>query len=134
MGTSLDAIHLVLRSLVSTEPWLRDPNVVPLPWRQPIFEDTLRRATEDGSANNRPPLKLGIYSTNNVVNPHPPIARGLRMVVEALRKAGHKASELSCWILSKSSRALIALHQIGSRLDAAQSIDCQTYSRNISAS
>ena len=90
MGTSLDAIQLVLKSLISTEPWERDPNVVPLPWRESIFEHTMRRAMDDGSANDYPPLKLGIYSMNNVINPHPPIARGLRMVVDALNNAGHK--------------------------------------------
>ena len=52
----------------------------------------MRRAMADGSANDCPPLKLGIYSTNNIVNPHPPIARGLRMVVTALKNAGHQVS------------------------------------------
>ena len=94
MGTSLDAIYLVLKSLISTEPWQRDPNVVPLPWRESVFEDTMRRAAVDGSANEHPPLKLGIYSINNLVNPHPPVARGLRLVVDALKNAGHKVHHL----------------------------------------
>lgn len=93
MGTSIDALHLVLKSIISTEPWQRDPNVVPVPWRESIYNDTMQRATTDGSANGGMPLKFGIYSTNGIVNPHPPIARGLKLVVDALKNAGHKVDK-----------------------------------------
>ena len=100
MGTSIDVLHLVLKSIISTEPWQRDPNVVPLPWREPIYNDTMRRATTDGFANGCLSLKLGIYSSNGVVNPHPPIARGLKLVVDALKNAGHKVNKQWCRYLS----------------------------------
>lgn len=92
MGTSLDALHLLMTSILSIHPWLRDPNVVNIPWRQEITDATLRRAAADGSSNDAVPLKLGIFWTDGVVTPQPPIARGLRLVVEAVKKAGHKAS------------------------------------------
>lgn len=61
MGTSLDAIHLVLRSVLLAQPWIRDPNVVPVPWRDDYVEETLSRAAAaDGKANDNKPLKLGI--------------------------------------------------------------------------
>jgi amidase len=57
------------------------------------MEDSLlKRATKDGNANDQTPLKIGVLWTDGIVGPQPPILRGLRMVVNALQKAGHKAS------------------------------------------
>ena len=81
-----------MKSVLSTKPWLRDPEVVTIPWRQSLVDSTLSRASPDGSSNKNIPLKLGIYWTNNAVGPQPPIDRGLHLVVETLRKAGHKVS------------------------------------------
>lgn len=94
LGTSLDALKLVTTSLLSTKPWLHDPWVTNIPWRQDIVDDVLARASSDGSANEQVPLKLGVFWTNRVVGPHPPIVRGLRMVSETLQKAGHKVRRL----------------------------------------
>lgn len=93
MGTSLDVIHLVFSSLLETQPWLRDPSLVPIPWRQELTDQTLAKTAIDGSSNHQKPLKLRIYWTDNVVTPHPPIARGLRTVVECVKKAGHQVVE-----------------------------------------
>ncbi|KAE8154450.1 amidase signature domain-containing protein [Aspergillus avenaceus] len=93
LGNTIEAIHLVLSSLISTKPWLRDPNVAPLPWRQGIVDETLSRAgktSRSASAGEKRPLKLGILWTDGVVTPHPPVARGLHLVVEAVERAGHK--------------------------------------------
>lgn len=91
LSTSLDGIELVLKSVLSTQPWIRDPVVLPMPFRQEVFDEYLTRAQSDGTASSgRPPLKLGIMWTDGLVQPHPPITRGLRMVSDALEKAGHK--------------------------------------------
>lgn len=74
-----------MKSLLSTSPWTRDPEVLPIAWKQDILDSTLRRAAGGGNK-----LKLGIYWHDGVVRPHPPVARGLRMVVDALEAAGHK--------------------------------------------
>ncbi|KAJ6036184.1 general amidase [Penicillium herquei] len=87
MGTSIDALRLVLSSILSTEPWLRDPVVVPIPWRENIAEETLARS--DGGT----PLKLGIFWTDDWVTPHPPVQRALRQIVDAVKGAGHKVVE-----------------------------------------
>lgn len=75
---------------MQTQPWLRDPAVVPIPWRQNVIDEYSARANADGTAKEKP-LKLGIVWTNNVVGPHPPIKRGMKMVVDAIKAAGHKA-------------------------------------------
>lgn len=90
LGTSLAATHLVFSSIVATQPWLRDPGLAPVPWRQHLVDETLARATTSGAANEQKPLKLGIYWTDNVVTPQPPITRGLRTVVEFVKNAGHQ--------------------------------------------
>jgi amidase len=81
LGPTIGSIKLVLESLISTQPWLRDPDVVPVPWRPQIVEDILCPTRS---------FKFGIYKTDKVVNPHPPISRGLQIVVGAVRRAGHK--------------------------------------------
>lgn len=91
LSTSIDGIGLVLKSVLSTKPWLRDPAVVPIPFRQEIVDEYLGRAHDDGTAKQgRTPFKLGVLWTDGVVGPHPPITRSLRMVIDAIRNAGHK--------------------------------------------
>ncbi|KAK4548332.1 hypothetical protein LTR36_010202 [Oleoguttula mirabilis] len=92
MGASLGAVGLVLKSLISTQPWLRDPSVVPIPWRQQIVEETLGRNRDKDTNATSKPLKLGVYWDDGVVTPHPPVARELRIVAEAVEKAGHKVT------------------------------------------
>ena len=91
MSTSVDGLGLALRSVLSTQPWLRDPSVVPLPFRQDIVDSYLARVNEDGTSTvKHTPLKLGILWNDGAVNPHPPITRGQKLLVDAMRKAGHK--------------------------------------------
>ena len=88
MSTSLEALEIAFRSLLSTRPWTKDPSVVPIPWRQEILNAVNERATSNGKQKWRP-LKLGILWNDGSVQPHPPVRRGLQMVVDAVRRAGH---------------------------------------------
>ncbi|KAL8932914.1 MAG: hypothetical protein Q9216_006617, partial [Gyalolechia sp. 2 TL-2023] len=60
-----------------------------MPWNSEIEASALSRANADGSANDVP-LKIGIYWTDRVVTPQPPIQRGLRIVRDLVRDLGHK--------------------------------------------
>ena len=80
-----------MTSILSLSPWLSDPYAIQIPWREEIVSATLERAAEKGSSDVQRPLKLGIFWTDSVVTPHPPIQRGLRLVADAIDKAGHKA-------------------------------------------
>ena len=88
MGTSLDAIRLVITSILSTEPWRRDPGVVSMPWNIEMEKNTLARRNPKGSNGNLP-LRFGIFWSDGVVAPQPPIARGLRMLHKMLQADGH---------------------------------------------
>ena len=88
LSTSLGGLELILRSILSTKPWLNDPAVVPMSFRQEIVDEYLSRA--EPSKLSGLPLKLGVLWNDGVVGPQPPIIRGLHMVVNAVRRAGHK--------------------------------------------
>ncbi|KAI1762701.1 amidase signature domain-containing protein [Hypoxylon sp. FL1150] len=86
LSTSIDGLNLILKSVLSTNPWLRDPAVVPIPFRHDVFDAYSSR----GSLETGKPLKFGVLWSDNVVGLHPPILRGLHMTVDAVRKSGHK--------------------------------------------
>lgn len=92
MGTSIDAMKLVMTSILSTKPWLRDPGVISLPWNNAMERITLERAAADGSTNDHLPFKFGFFRNDGVVAPHPPIARGLRKLHDLLKSRGHKVN------------------------------------------
>ncbi|CZR51505.1 related to general amidase [Phialocephala subalpina] len=68
LSSSVDALHL----------------------RQSLADSTLSRASTDGYSNSNLQLKLGVFWTDGIVGPHPPITRGLQLVVDTLRGVGHK--------------------------------------------
>lgn len=68
---------------------MRDPGVITMPWNSEMEKATLARATPDGSANENLPLKFGIFWSDGVVAPQPPVARGLRIVHDILKTNGH---------------------------------------------
>ncbi|KAM0306261.1 hypothetical protein HYE67_002275 [Fusarium culmorum] len=91
MGTSIDALEIVFKSVLGTEPWLRDPAVLPIPFRKEMMDSYMSRADSKGNAKSgERPLKMGVLWSDGMVGPHPPVLRGLRVVAEALKKAGHK--------------------------------------------
>ena len=62
LGTSVAALELALRSVLSTRPWERDPAVVPIPFRQEVV-DRYRGRADAVSGAAKPgglPLKLGV--------------------------------------------------------------------------
>lgn len=92
LGPSIDSLRLVFKSLLSVEPWLHDPEVLPLPYRSEAALDP--KKPEE--------LTFGIFEADGVVTPHPPITRAVRMVSEALNAQGHNvvfyshSSDQSC--------------------------------------
>ena len=90
MGTSIGSLKLVMSALLSTKPWLRDPDVIPLPWRSDVEQEVLGRVDRHGRAAAGAPLRIGILHNDGYMRPHPPIARGLRMIEDVLTRAGHE--------------------------------------------
>jgi amidase len=93
MGTSIESLKLVMSAVLSTKPWLRDPSVIPLAWRSDIEQEVLGRVDRHGRAAAGAPLRIGIIHNDGYMRPHPPIARGLRMIEAALTRAGHEVTD-----------------------------------------
>jgi amidase len=75
LARSLVDITLYSKAIIESEPWLRDPKCLPIPWR-PI--------------KLPPKLKLGILWSDMIVSPTPPVQRALAATADKLRKAGHE--------------------------------------------
>ncbi|KIW71755.1 hypothetical protein PV04_03889 [Phialophora macrospora] len=90
LATTARGVRLLAKSILSAKPWLHDPLVVDMPWRdaqeQAIF-DIIKSSSDKGQ------LSFAVMKSDGVVNPQPPVARAINMVVEALGKAGHKVIE-----------------------------------------
>ncbi|KAI4241118.1 MAG: hypothetical protein L6R40_004757 [Gallowayella cf. fulva] len=93
MGTSVGALKLIMASMLSTEPWTRDPNVVKMPWNDDIEGWTLAKANPSWSADKSWALKFGMFWTDGVVTPHPPVRRALRLVHDVLKQTGQKVRD-----------------------------------------
>lgn len=78
LSRSLEGLELVMSSLLCTSPWLRDPAVVPVPWRKENRPEAGKR------------LRFGVFWWDGMINPHPPVTRALNMAVTALKNAGHE--------------------------------------------
>lgn len=82
MGHSPRDLKLYCKIIVDSKPWLADPKVIPLPWR-PVEMPSQ--------------LCFAVIRTNNIINPLPPVARGMEIAIRKLKEAGHDIIE---WDLS----------------------------------
>lgn len=89
MATTARALKYVTKAILSQNPWLYDPMVAPIPWRE-SEEDAISRLI---SATGKERLCFGVLNGDGVVNLNPPISRAIQTVVEVVRKAGHEAIE-----------------------------------------
>ncbi|CAF3962039.1 unnamed protein product [Rotaria sordida] len=74
LAQAREDINLFMKTILDTQPWLRDPSLVPIPWRSITLD----------SKN----LTVAVMWDDGVVHPHPPITRALQETVEYLKKSG----------------------------------------------
>ncbi|KAH8899771.1 amidase [Thozetella sp. PMI_491] len=74
MSNSLTGIDMFMRAVLAAEPWIEEPVLVPLPWRD----------VELVPSSNRP-LRIGIMWHDAVVLPHPPITRAMEELARKLK-------------------------------------------------
>jgi amidase len=79
MTRSLLNIRLFFKSILDTKPWLVDPKVHNIPWREDLFQEGL---------NNK--LCFGVVQFNQIAHLSPPVQRAINMSINALEKAGHQ--------------------------------------------
>ncbi|KAF9873245.1 hypothetical protein CkaCkLH20_09408 [Colletotrichum karsti] len=73
MSVDREALSLFMRVALAAKPWLTDPAIIAKPWTPYKFTR---------------PLKIAVEWWDGVVQPHPPITRALREVVDACRTCG----------------------------------------------
>lgn len=78
LSTSLSGIKTFMKTLIDQKPWIYDPMLVPLPWK-PSSPSLLR------SEGNQRKLRIGVLRSDGIVQPHPPILRGIDTLVSKLR-------------------------------------------------
>jgi amidase len=84
LGTTAGAVTLAMKSVLSQSPWLYDPQVVDIPWRDHEFGAVY---------SNKAQLTFAVMKSDGIANPDPPVGRAVDMTVAALEKAGHTIIE-----------------------------------------
>ncbi|KAJ8456762.1 hypothetical protein ONZ45_g18587 [Pleurotus djamor] len=79
---SLAGVKTFTESIITHQPWLKDPNVLRKRWSEEEY-----RLVDHGFGKS---LCFAILWDDGIVVPHPPITRGLEMTKKALIAAGHK--------------------------------------------
>ena len=74
LSTSLGGIKLFMRTVLAAKPWLKEPSLVPMPWRVGETVIPAQRL-----------LKVGVMWSDGVVTPHPPVQRALKEVCARLK-------------------------------------------------
>lgn len=88
IAPTVRSLEFLFKAILSQQPWFHDPLVLEIPWRDDHAHET-RRLIEQAHAGV-PSLAFGILRYDGVARIHPPIARGLKLVEQTLRRLGHK--------------------------------------------
>lgn len=74
LSHSVASLKLVIRSLLSQQPWLHDPLCHEIPWR-----DNHEKEIQDLISHSK--LVFGVIKHDGIVTPHPPVRRALAIVI-----------------------------------------------------
>lgn len=77
LSTSLQGCKLFMKTLIDQKPWLKEPSLLPFPWRDNVSYLT----KSDGKKR----LKVAVLWDDGVVKPHPPVIRALKEVSSKLK-------------------------------------------------
>ncbi|KAK6537338.1 hypothetical protein TWF694_011529 [Orbilia ellipsospora] len=108
MAADLESLAFLAKCIIDAGNWDHDHDIYCLPWRQDHYDSITRRAEID-NPNNNERLRFAIMKDDGLVTPHPPIARALNIVEEALEDKGH---EVIPWLPPPHLSAANILFQI----------------------
>ncbi|UJR17813.1 hypothetical protein I4U23_004712 [Adineta vaga] len=95
---SLANIRTILKLITEVKPWLVDPKVHNIPWRENMYKE--------GQSSK---LCFGIIRFDGLAHLSPPVQRAIDIAVAAVRKVGHEVIE---WDTSDHLQAMIMLSQM----------------------
>lgn len=88
LGSSVGALRLVIKGILSQEPWLHDPLVTEIPWR-----DEQEQAVFDAAKGAHGQIVFAVMRDDGAVRCQPPVNRAIDIVVKTAEKLGHKVIE-----------------------------------------
>lgn len=95
LATSVGALKLVIKGILSKDPWLHDPLVAEIPWRDE-HEQAVFDIAKAGSGGQ---LCFGIMRDDGIIHPQPPVKRAIDIVVKTIERLGHKVVEVRVQVL-----------------------------------
>lgn len=90
LATSAASLKLAVQALLSQNPALYDPMVIEMPWRSSEEEAALSLVNANSGKGH---LSFGLFKSDGIANPQPPVARAIDLTVAALKAAGHSIIE-----------------------------------------
>ncbi|OTA63241.1 amidase [Hypoxylon sp. EC38] len=75
LSTSLEGLRLFTKAILDQKPWLKQPSLVPLDWKDEAAYFPDRK------------LRVGVIYNDNVVRPHPPVLRAITELVAKLKES-----------------------------------------------
>jgi Asp-tRNA(Asn)/Glu-tRNA(Gln) amidotransferase A subunit family amidase len=100
MTRSLSSLVTVMQNVSDAQPWVLDPKVTPIPWRQDMYEQVQTR-----------PLTIGMLVDDGVVKVHPPIERVLKELEARLKAAGHEIVQWNCAGHKECIEIMVGVHK-----------------------
>ncbi|KAF1966479.1 amidase [Bimuria novae-zelandiae CBS 107.79] len=97
MSTSLSGLKLFMKTVLDSEPWLTEPALIPFPWRN--FELPKDR-----------PLRIGILWDDQIVKPHPPITRALKMFADRAQRNGIEVIDFKPYLHDEAWAIIASLY------------------------
>ncbi|KAI9726801.1 MAG: Acetamidase [Chrysothrix sp. TS-e1954] len=87
LAHTTESLEMVMKAILSQEPWLHDPLVAEMPWRDEQAKQLLELA------NSPKKLAFGVLKHDGKAGLHPPVTRALEMMSKTLEKLGHEVFE-----------------------------------------
>jgi amidase len=90
MTPDISSMKLALKTMLDSSPWEDDFETDVMPWNEAEFQKV-----QDLAAKKDGNLCFGIMQWDGNVQPHPPVARAIRLVIEALTEQGYEVLHTS---------------------------------------
>ncbi len=87
MTADLSSLKLALKTMLDSSPWEDDFAINNMPWNEDEYQEIQGRTSPSGASDGK--LSFGIMQWDGDVQPHPPVARAIRQIVEALTQRGY---------------------------------------------
>lgn len=88
LAPNMRSLKMIFKAVLTQMPWYYDPLVLEIPWRNEIEQQT--RKIIQASVHDPSRLAFAVMRHDGIVRPHPPVARGLEIIEQVIRRLGHK--------------------------------------------